>query len=178
MHEKNWSFNRSCKYCKSYSSRANERSRSTSMQPVYLGSLGTHMSLCVKWCCAQSLCGWMSECVYSITCSFTCRNGFCRVFLQISVFLTAEVMSTHLFFHYCCNVALKDTVSGKSELEQNQFFIESENKQASHHFTFFTMMSFSTSSASSHTNLNLTFHISIFYISYFELFQYKDLYKV
>lgn len=44
------------------------------------------------------------------------------VFLQISVFLTAEVMSTHLFFHYCCNVALKDTVSGKSELEQNQFF--------------------------------------------------------
>lgn len=62
----------------------------------------------------------------NLWCSFTCRNGFCRVFLQMSVFLTAEVMSTHLFFHYCCNVALKDTVSGKSELEQNQFFLLSQ----------------------------------------------------
>lgn len=123
MHEKNWSFNRSCKYCKSYSSRANERSRSTSMQPVYLGSLGTHMSLCVKWCCAQSV--WMDVrvCLHAPICDAPLHAEMdFVVFLQMSVFLTAEVMSTHLFFHYCCNVALKDTVSGKSELEQNQFF--------------------------------------------------------
>lgn len=90
---------RNCKYCKCDSSRANETSRSTSMQPVYLRSRESDED---GW--------WISrQRVKLLLYSFPCTRVFCRQKKKKQMFASGFRV---LFLSSCCRRCFTDFTVG------------------------------------------------------------------